>query len=231
MTRHLYTILLLVFSAIAVNAQLEINPTTLDFRIQKSSGDSINVYVTNTGNTEVNFWWTLNKDESWPSQWQSQVCDMNLCYVENIDRCSPSRPNTLAAGATATMYVKVLPDRVIGTARWSISIWGDANNTVLLARTDENGTVVYDPSTSTKNLANEEDLIIYPNPTESVFAIRNDSKVARVSILNVVGKEIRTVAHNRGTQHDVSNLNRGIYLVRLIDRSGKLIKTVRLSKK
>lgn len=71
---------------------------------------------------------------------------------------------------------------------------------------------------------------VYPNPTADFFKINNDKEVAKVGIYNLVGKQIAVVDHEEGQQHDVSAYRKGIYLIRLIDARGELIKSIRLSK-
>ena len=66
-------------------------------------------------------------------------------------------------------------------------------------------------------------IVIYPNPTFDTFEVTEDSNVKSIAIYNIIGKEVLTVSHTTGQFHDVSFLNEGIYLVRMLDATLSLI--------
>lgn len=84
-----------------------------------------------------------------------------------------------------------------------------------------------------KSISNAEntELYIYPNPSLSVFQIKNDEGLHTLSIHNIVGKEIMKFKHDLGAQYNIENLHSGIYIVRLYDDQGQLMKVLRLNKK
>jgi hypothetical protein len=45
-----------------------------------------------------------------------------------------------------------------------------------------------------------------------------------------MGKEVKTFFNYNNANHDVSDLRKGIYMVRMLDAKNRVIKTVRLSK-
>ena len=71
---------------------------------------------------------------------------------------------------------------------------------------------------------------IYPNPTSNYFKIKDDKKVKHIVILNVLGKFISKSDHKTGMQHDISSLDKGLYLVRLIGEKDALLNVMRLTK-
>ena len=73
-------------------------------------------------------------------------------------------------------------------------------------------------------------LKIYPNPTSDFIQIANDNDVAKVAIYNIVGRNLKTSTHFSGKSHDVSTLQKGIYLVRLFDQNDKVLSVFRLNK-
>lgn len=73
--------------------------------------------------------------------------------------------------------------------------------------------------------------LIYPNPTFDSFSIKNDSEVDEISIFNIVGKKVLTESHITGEEHKVSELKRGIYLVRLLNEDDEVLQVIRLTKK
>ncbi|HMS69202.1 MAG TPA: T9SS type A sorting domain-containing protein, partial [Saprospiraceae bacterium] len=123
------------------------------------------------------------------------------------------------------------PSGLKASTTLQLKLYGDKDFKNLLAQTKANAAVIADNTVSSTNIKGQEDLLIYPNPTEQLYFIKNDASVNRVSLYNVLGKEIKTENHFRGASHDVSALNNGLYFVRLYDSKNKVLKTLRLNKK
>jgi len=58
-------------------------------------------------------------------------------------------------------------------------------------------------------------LSLYPNPINNTFQIKNLSQQVSLSIYDISGKEFVKVSNYTGGEIDVSNLNRGVYLVKI----------------
>lgn len=71
---------------------------------------------------------------------------------------------------------------------------------------------------------------IYPNPTTDFIQIANDNDVSKIAIYNIIGKNLKTSTHFSGKSHDVSSLQKGIYLIRLFDENDKVLSVLRLNK-
>jgi len=71
---------------------------------------------------------------------------------------------------------------------------------------------------------------IYPNPSMDFIQISNDDNVSKVAFYNIVGKNLKTSTHFIGKAHDVSSLQKGIYLIRLFDENEKVLSVLRLNK-
>ena len=72
---------------------------------------------------------------------------------------------------------------------------------------------------------------LYPNPATERFSISiPSSDIKYITINNIIGKKIRKMPANPNNSYDVSDLQRGIYIVRIFDAGDNLIKAVRLSK-
>ncbi len=71
--------------------------------------------------------------------------------------------------------------------------------------------------TDTDELSNENPLEIFPNPVGNLLNIKlTDSKVEEVSILSFDGKELSNeIVYGRWIKQNVSNLKRGIYLLKI----------------
>ena len=72
---------------------------------------------------------------------------------------------------------------------------------------------------------------IYPNPATEKFSISsNIQNLQYISINNIIGKELRRIKVNSDNTYDISDLMRGIYIVRVFNSSDELVKALRLSK-
>lgn len=90
-----------------------------------------------------------------------------------------------------------------------------------LSQTDLDGnTTVFAPrSVYVETLAGEEDITVYPNPTQDQFTIiGNENELSRIEVLDVLGQHvsdrIREIRRDpTSCTIDVSDLNRGVYYV------------------
>ena len=74
-------------------------------------------------------------------------------------------------------------------------------------------------------------LTIYPNPATNFFMLKNGDHISRVQVYNLVGRQVYNQSHaGKNAEHRVAELPRGMYLVKLLDRKGKVAATQRLNK-
>jgi hypothetical protein len=76
-------------------------------------------------------------------------------------------------------------------------------------------------------MLSQNDLDIFPNPTNQSFTIKISDEPSIVGIFDVNGKLIKSVDNYIGQQIDVSNISKGIYFVKLLSNGktsfGKLV--------
>ena len=73
---------------------------------------------------------------------------------------------------------------------------------------------------------------IYPNPATNFISINNDDNVKSITIFNLVGRKLKSIEQvQENERYDISHLPNGMYLVRIVDRSNKIITTQRISKR
>jgi len=189
-----------------------------------------NFDIENTSSEEVTYFWKFVKDDGFPAEWFTQICDSRLCYAENEDQSNPELPNTLAADGKDDLQIYLFSEGVEATTSVTLEIYSDPELTDLIVSIPtENFTVT--SSTSTFNLSNDPELSIFPNPTADIFQITNDNAVKEVTIYHITGKKIRSYNHTPGKQHSISELRNGLYLVRLFDQRGQVLKSLRISKR
>lgn len=83
--------------------------------------------------------------------------------------------------------------------------------------------------TSTATLE-EEPTRLYPNPTADYFQLDTPIATHQLTILDLTGRPLRNLAVQPEGQYDISDLPSGIYVLQLKNRSGQLLKTLRLAK-
>jgi|GEM_PF-4823222 len=72
---------------------------------------------------------------------------------------------------------------------------------------------------------------LFPNPATERFSINlPSSSVKYITINDIIGKEIKKIQVRTSQSYDVSDLKRGVYIIRIFDPNDELIKALRLSK-
>ena len=224
----LYTFVLLVVANLAV-AQIEISPN--EFVVQAEGQEQVEFRfdVINNGSDDVGLYWRLEPAEDFPENYKAQVCDLNLCYAWGGYQSSTSAAaaNLVAAGSSGTFSIKVKHVDDNGTL--------DVNTFVVLKLYDSsdfsNEVASSGMPTVATNDLDVSDLVIFPNPTTDIFQLKNDESISKISLFNIVGREVVTMDHVRGQAHDVSTLRPGMYLVRIQNKDGDVVKSMRLSKR
>jgi hypothetical protein len=227
--------LLLLFTFFAFSAFGQITLVDPDVTMELSP-DEIEVHVdipiVNEFSSDVMFWWEIERGNS-PAEWEYKVCDINLCYLWGFESCPCSQPNDFAAGDTATMIYYINPNGVEGTAVVNLRIIDECRKNAgggSGSYLDIPITITVDASVSAVEEELADDILIYPNPTPDLFKVKNDNNVSEVILYNIVGKKIFSHSHKPGKSHDISYLNKGIYLVRLLDKNNNIVKVLRLTK-
>jgi Secretion system C-terminal sorting domain len=222
--------LLFTFLLSAMIAQVSIAPGSLATTISESGDHLYTLSINNAGTTPVTVWWKVKKGSTFPTQWSTQTCDLFTCYPNNFDECPGSKSQTIAAGTTVTYTMHFYPNGVSGSSTMSFELYSDKSFKTLIAQTDPTSVVVADKALSTKT-PTSSDLKVFPNPADDYFVIKNDVGVSKVTIFNIVGKEVDSYKHISGATYNVSDYVRGLYIVRLIDSRGKTLKSIRLNKR
>jgi len=226
MKRIILSLFVLLMGTIGAIAQIDINPNTIILESEGADEIYIDILITNNNSEDINIYWNFEPAASYPANWKTQICDLNLCYLFDNLSSLPTLPNVIEAGQEVKFTIKVknvvesLP--VNGSSYGILRLFDDPDKTNEVASSS--------PLTSTKDISND-DLVIYPNPTTESFQLMNDASVSNISIYNIVGRLEKTFNHSNGMIHDVTDLRSGMYLVRLENKNGDVLKSMRLSKK
>lgn len=229
--KHLLPILsffvLSVAGAFAQNS-VSVTPGTFVLTGQPSETDVYYyINVTNTSPNDIGVHWARTVTGA-PANWLSWICDKNLCYIPQANQSSPTKPNMLAPGETMQFQIHVNPGNVIGSADYEVVLTDMEDPNLVLATIT--GDVLIG-TTSTNQPSAGSGLTVFPNPTTDYFQISDTPGLRYVEVYNIVGSRMRSFDAVPQKQYFIGDLNEGVYLVRLISGSGKVIKTIRLSKR
>lgn len=190
-----------------------------------SAGDhNIETHLLNNGASTINVGWTRTIEEM-PSAWSNYICDPNLCYGPATSECPVANPVILAGGATGAFSIHVLTDANCGFANIKLDVH-DFNGTELAS-----ANFIYEVCASSIDDPSFDDIEMYPNPTKAIFMLTANQLVDRIEVFNIVGSKIKAFATSPDNSYDISDLTQGFYFVSLMNDEGKVMRTMRLSKK
>lgn len=225
----LVNILLITFHTLfgQITLTLEPNPSSISVSDVSSESPTIaKAVLRNTSETDtVTLKWERNII-SMTEGWLSSVCDFNKCYGVDTEVSPENRPVILPPGESSNLDVYIFPNDIVGAAEIDVTATDLSNSDNTLT-----GKYNIDTSTPTRDLFSEEEIQIFPNPALSAFQIKNDKSVRQIKIYNIIGKEVDVYNHIRGSQYEVGDYQKGIYIIRLFDQNNQMIKVLRLKKK
>lgn len=119
-----------------------------------------------------------------------------------------------------------------GTFEFTLSPFSDTSNILLteIYRFKFNVDADCNPLVSNENF-DKSSVKIFPNPTTDYFTITENPYVKSIQIFNVLGKQMATIPYQNGDGINISNFPNGLYLVRLQDDDGNVLKITRLTKR
>jgi hypothetical protein len=203
---------------------LSLDPQSFTLTGSPSQTDiAYHVKVINTGSETASVLWSRRVTNA-PAEWWTWICDANLCYEPFVNSCPPSKPNIIAPGDSIEMQLHMNPRNIEGTGDYDLTLTDMDGNP--LATIDGQ---VFISTTSTATPSALARLSVYPNPTSDYFQISDLAGLKNIEVFNIVGTKVKSFDAAPSKQYFVGDLSEGMYLVRLISSSKKILKTVRLS--
>lgn len=81
---------------------------------------------------------------------------------------------------------------------------------------------------ASKNVA----VTVYPNPATDYIALNDDNeRVTKIELYNLTGRQMRSFAASKGEKYGVYDLPGGVYFIRLLDKSNRIVTTQRINKR
>ncbi|WP_321436493.1 T9SS type A sorting domain-containing protein [uncultured Bacteroides sp.] len=184
------------------------NMDFMTFQLVPNSKDEY-TYDTNGNNSQ----YIVSKWNTTTSQWDlysKEISTYDLLYKLS-DLIFPSgfpMMNFLYVIPTANVNNKLLEEQ---DYLWNNTGWDDSSKTTYYY-SELNGSGI--------NELNADELIIYPNPVSDGFRLNTSEKNVQVSIYDLSGSILLTKQLSGNEYIDVSNLSKGIYLVRVTTEKG-----------
>ena len=225
--------LLLFFSAIFLfslagigQVTVSVEPTSFVLTGNPLQPDiAYHIEVTNTSSVTASIYWSKNMTNH-PASWTSWICDKSICYGPEFNANPVNKPNVLAPGESFDLQVHMNPDSIEGTADYVLNIIDDLGNILTVI----NGEFLINNTTGIKENSLSK-LTVFPNPATEYFKVSEIPNLKHIELFNIVGNKVRSFDAVPQKQYYVGDLTDGIYLVRLLSTNGKIIKTIRLSKR
>jgi hypothetical protein len=188
---------------------------------------SPSIVLRNLTNKTIELSWEIKKSNL-SEGWEAIVCD-HQCYSSLVDK------KTFKLGPNEVLHdfkVSFRPNGKQGMGNIEIHLYDVSNeedteqSITFSAAAQGTNTSIHDFSKETSAPK------VYPNPAIEYIHIKDDyNRVALIEIYNVVGRKMANFSVNHaGAKYDVSKLPKGIYMAKMSDANGNIIRTQRISK-
>jgi len=222
----LHLLLFLIFSMTGYS-QLVLQDMRLEGDV-RSEKLALDFWVHNEGADPVTYYWDIDRNANFPSEWGISVCDCWLCYMEGQETANCDMECTTEAQDSFMFTIYVHPHGVEAVGELTFKLLGNCGDDTTLISSN---TLTYAVSVGSSTMNSEDsNILIYPNPTLNSFQIAADENIESVVIYDIVGREILVAEHRSGQSYDVSNLEQGIYVVRMMDKASEVVKVVKLTR-
>lgn len=220
---------ILLFSVVLLQGQNTFHISTAyatkQGQIDKEIAPSI--VLRNLTNRTLELRWEIKKTNL-SEGWQAVVCD-HQCYTSLVSsKTFKLEPNEVLHD----FKVSFRPNGKEGMGNLEVVLY-DVKNKQATEQAITFSGAAQSVHTSTHGFSKETTAPkIFPNPAIQFIHLRDDyNRVKLIEVYNVVGRKMQRFSVNHdGEKYDVSRLPRGIYMVRMLDSNGNIVRTQRISK-
>ncbi len=221
----LSTLCFLVSLSVLAQATIKLSPDQVSVEVDKTQFETVaHSMIINTSDSTKTFRW-VRKVESISMGWKSAICDINACYNTDIDSTPSDFYLELAPGDSSILDVHIRPGGLDGSAHIKVLLEevGNPGNSV-------EGTFLFNETISSAAEVEVSNVQIFPNPVDAYFQLSSYDEVAHVMLYTIAGSLVREYISYPGEKFDVVGQQRGMYLVRILNRDKKVLKTVVMHK-
>lgn len=157
----------------------------------------------------------------YPSAWELSLCDIAFCPI--ITDTTGTNTFTLPGKESSLLKMGYTPNGVSGSSyvRVKIIAEGTSDEPLIMIYTAK---ITANIESSINKISNNNALSLYPNPvTDKLYLTANENEaIQQIIIYNVIGKQVLNSEMNANTKTiNVSNLDNGIYIVKMISKKGE----------
>lgn len=219
----LFTSLLFLFFAGHAQFTLQPDPSGVTFDTNNPEHWDIHADASlhYSGNNTANLRWDII-NISGPKEWAIYTCLGQACYAPG----QFSGETTIGPNETIAIQAHILPNGGCGQGSYNITFTDLATGNVVATGTFNFECLV----SSTNSFNTSKGGNVYPNPVTTWFSLSDTPGAHRVELYNIIGKQVAQFEYQAGRSYDVAFLSSGMYMVRILDRQGKVIASRRVSK-
>lgn len=226
--KKIYSFFLAIFLLSSVSSAFGQVPLLIDSLRVNVAVKSTDLDI--TGETHVKSTATVLTEWTWvreivglPAEWQTQVCDPNLCWSHSVS----SGTFTLDAGQSFPLIVHFKPKNVAGS--------GIAYITFTQVGTSNSVKVEFNVNDFTSNTEAPTDfskLELYPNPVRDHFTLVGvPSDIKMLTLSNLEGRRLCHFEMSPDGRFDIpGGYESGTYLLSLEDEKSRPLKTIPMQK-
>lgn len=224
-----FSFLFLLFCGI--NAQMTFSPEEPSAENNACDVAQSDIFIANTSSDMVELVWRIDRVDV-PAEWELQICDAITCYSYGVESTPPgdTRINRFNPDQGFTYMVKAKPNGIDGIGDMDM-VLTDANDPSVVYETIPIVITITNCVVSNDEINEDSNIGLFPNPTFGTFKLTEQNSVDRISVYNIIGKEVVSFSATANGNYDVSDLENGMFLVRLFDQKGETLKVLRLSKR
>ncbi len=235
MLKHFCYILSILLPGFAIAQSFSINPNPVSIEVdlvQENFPLEIMAEATISNNTSetLNLKWVRVVNEK-PECWLTNVFDPWISYLPFVDSAEFDLNPSVSSNLNVSAFLYESGFTPYAGEAFVVLKVTNLNNP------DETIFVEYSITATNGNECVTDvteiqyDLLkLYPNPTNDHFQLAEASDVEFLIIYDAFGAEVERSIAQSTQYYNVESLERGIYFVKLFDRSNDLLKTVKLVK-
>lgn len=188
---------------------------------------SPSIVLRNLTNKTIELSWEIQR-MNLSEGWEAVVCD-HQCYTSLVER------KTFKLGPNEVLHdfkVSFRPNGKQGMGNVEVHLY-DVADEVETEQTITFSAAAQGTYSSIHDFSKETtEPKVFPNPAVEYIHIKDDyNRVALIEIYNVIGRKMSDFSVNHaGEKYNISNLPKGIYMVRMRDANGNIVRTQRISK-
>ena len=185
------------------------------------------VLLRNLSNRTIQVQWELSKTNL-SEGWSAVVCD-HQCYTHLISE----KTFELKTGEVLQDFkVAFRPNGKEGMGNYELVLFEVNNRKATEQKITFNAAANSSVATSNTQINQLNPPKVFPNPaTEYIYLNDEAEQVNHIEVYNVVGRKMQSLkVNNSNERYNISLLPRGIYMIRMLDKQGHIVRTQRISK-